>query len=111
MCWLRAPHLNPPSPAPCQMEPRDEKTSVQVQSMNAQTPSKTEENQRPESKTNQQLSQPYEICKTSTPGSNPDGASNFPKKNAGLWRCPTRFDVRFECVVILALENFSRYNY
>jgi hypothetical protein len=34
-------------------------------------------NQRPESQTNQQLGQPCEICKTSTPGSNPGGASNF----------------------------------
>jgi len=51
-------------------------TSVQLQSTNAQTPSKTEEDQRPESKTMQQLTEPDEICKTSTPGSNPGGASN-----------------------------------
>src|SRR5262245_14273806 len=52
------------------------KTSVQLQSTNAQTPAKTEEYQRPESKTIQQDREPMEICKTSTPGSNPGGASN-----------------------------------
>jgi len=39
-------------------------TSVQLQSTNAQTPPKTEEYQRPESKTIQQLAEPDEICKT-----------------------------------------------
>ena len=34
------------------------------------------EYQKPESKTNQHDREPYEICKTSIPGSNP-GASNF----------------------------------
>ena len=53
------------------------KTSVQLQSTNAQTASKTEEYQRPESKTIQQLAVPDEVCKTSTPGSNPGGASKF----------------------------------
>ena len=58
-------------------------TSVQLQSTNAQTPPKTEEYQRPESKTIQQLAEPDEICKTSTPGSNPGGASNFPEHFSG----------------------------
>ena len=53
------------------------KTSVQLQSTSAQTPPKTERYQRPESKTIQQLPEPSEICKTSTPGSNPGGASNL----------------------------------
>ena len=56
---------------------------VQLQSTNAQTPPKTEEDQRPESKTIQQLAEPDEVCKTSTPGSNPGGASNFPQKSIG----------------------------
>jgi len=51
-------------------------TSVQLQSTNAQTPPKAGEYRRPESKTIQQLAEPDEICKTSTPGSNPGGASN-----------------------------------
>jgi hypothetical protein len=55
---------------------RPAETSVQLQSPNAQTPSKIEEYQRPESKTIQQLTEPEEICKTSIPGSNPGGASN-----------------------------------
>ena len=42
-------------------------TSVQFQSTNAQTPSKTGEYQTPESKTIQQLTEPDEVCKTSTP--------------------------------------------
>jgi hypothetical protein len=58
------------------------KTSVQLQSTNAQTPPKIEEYQRPESKTNQQLAEPDEICKTSIPGSNPGGASITPNKSA-----------------------------
>ena len=52
-------------------------TSVQLQSTNARTPPKTEEYQRPECKTIQQLAEPDEICTTSTPGSNPGGASKF----------------------------------
>jgi hypothetical protein len=43
------------------------RTSVQLQSTNARTLPKSEEYQRPESKTNQQLSEPCEICKTSIP--------------------------------------------
>jgi hypothetical protein len=34
----------------------------------------------------QQLAEPDEICKTSTPGSNPGGASNFLKKICSLVR-------------------------
>jgi hypothetical protein len=52
------------------------KTSVRVQSTKAQRRPKTQEHQRPESKTNQQDREPREICKTSIPGSNPGGASN-----------------------------------
>jgi len=51
------------------------RASVQLQSTNARTPPKTGEYQRPESKTSQQHTEPAEICKTSTPGSNPGGAS------------------------------------
>ena len=57
--------------------PRAERTSVQLQSTNAQIPCKTGEHQRPESKTIQQVTEPCEICKTSIPGSNPGGASNY----------------------------------
>src|SRR5882672_11043887 len=61
------------------------KTSVQLQSTNTQTRPKTEEYQRPESKTIQQLAEPGEVCKTSTPGSNPGGASNSkPHENHDL---------------------------
>src|SRR2546426_11112349 len=59
------------------------KTSVQLQSRSARTPPKTGEYQRPESKTIQQLTEPSEICTTSTPGSNPGGASNFLRKSNG----------------------------
>jgi hypothetical protein len=65
------------------------KASVQLQSTNTQTPPKIEEYQRPESKTNQQLTEPDEICKTSIPGSNPGGASKFLRKSASfvrVWR-------------------------
>ena len=62
---------------------RPTRTSVHLQSTNAQTPRKTEEYQRPESKTIQQLAEPDEICKTFTPGSNPGGASNFLRKSNG----------------------------
>ena len=66
-------------------------TSVQLQSTNARTPPKTEEYQRPESKTIQQLAEPDEICKTSTPGSNPGGASNLPKQ---IPACKNQRDTR-----------------
>jgi hypothetical protein len=46
----------------------------------ARTPVKTRDQGRPASKTSQQLRQPCPVCKTSTPGSNPGGASNLPKK-------------------------------
>lgn len=39
------------------------------------SPVKTEEYQRPDSKTNQQHREPSEICKTSIPDSNPGGAA------------------------------------
>jgi hypothetical protein len=50
--------------------------SPKLQSTSAQTPGKTEEYPKPESKTKQQDREPAEICKTSIPGSNPGGASN-----------------------------------
>ena len=62
-----------------QLEPAE--TSVQLQSTNAQTPSKTVEYQRPESEAIQQLREPDEVCKTSTGSSNLPGASN-PKSQA-----------------------------
>jgi hypothetical protein len=58
-------------------------TSVQLQSTNAPTAEKTEEHQRPESKTIQQDREPREICKTSIPGSNPGGASNISHRENG----------------------------
>ena len=54
-------------------------TSVQLQSTNAQAPLKTGQYQTPESKTIQQHTEPSEICKTSTPGSNPLASTNFPR--------------------------------
>ena len=62
------------------MERQALRTSVQLQSTKARTPAKTTDNQRPESKTNQQDREPCEICKTSIPGSNPGGASIFPQQ-------------------------------
>src|SRR6186997_17222 len=56
---------------------RREKLRAKFRATNAPTRPKTREHQRPESKTNQQLSQLYEICKTSIPGSNPGGASTL----------------------------------
>jgi hypothetical protein len=50
---------------------------AKLRAINAQTPRKTEEHQRPKSKTNQQDRELREICKTSIPGSNPGGASNL----------------------------------
>jgi hypothetical protein len=38
---------------------------------------KTSDHARTEGKTSQQLSASVKVCKTSTPGSNPGGASNF----------------------------------
>src|SRR5687768_13154002 len=43
-----------------------EELRAKFRAINAQTPGKTEEYQRPESKTNQQDREPDEICKTST---------------------------------------------
>jgi mRNA-degrading endonuclease toxin of MazEF toxin-antitoxin module len=51
---------------------------AKLRASNAQTPPKTGEHQRPESKTNQQDREPRESCETSIPGSNPGGASKFP---------------------------------
>jgi hypothetical protein len=51
---------------------------AKLRATNAQTPPKTAEHQRPESKTNQQDREPDEICNTSIPGSNPGGASKNP---------------------------------
>ena len=73
--WTRDKIIQPSDAEFC--ERRQARTSVQLQSTNAQTPGKNEEHQRPESKTNQQDRAPSEICKTSISGSNPDGASIF----------------------------------
>jgi hypothetical protein len=51
---------------------------AKLRAANARTRLRIKEHQRPESKTNQQDSEPSEICKTSIPGSNPGGASIFP---------------------------------
>ena len=69
---------------------RSHRISVQLQSTNAQTPTKTRGDQRPESKTNQQHREPCEICKTSIPGSNPGGASKIPKKIRAIGLSPPR---------------------
>jgi hypothetical protein len=53
----------------CNFSPRTPKTSP-----------KTEGYERPESKTNQQLAEPDEICTTSIGGSRPPGACQFPNK-------------------------------
>jgi hypothetical protein len=50
----------------------------------ARTPGKTEDQGRPVSKTSQQVSDFGPVCKTSTPGSNPGGASNFPQQPESL---------------------------
>ena len=55
----------------------------------AQTPGKTGEQGRPESRTNQQDRRPGPVCKTSIPGSNPGGASNpYSKHSAHLRATP-----------------------
>ena len=51
---------------------------AKLRAINAQTPRKTGEHQRPESKTNQQLAEPCKICKTSIPGSHPGGGAPIP---------------------------------
>jgi hypothetical protein len=84
---------------PASTERQALRTSVQLQSTNAQTPRKTEEHQTPESKTNQQDREPDEICKTSIPGSNPGGASKISNKIANRapardWRPPVLFPNR-----------------
>jgi hypothetical protein len=55
---------------------RAREVRAKLRAINAPTPPKTEEYRRPDSKTNQQDTEPCEICKTSIPGSNPGGASN-----------------------------------
>jgi hypothetical protein len=49
------------------LQKTSDNTSVQLQSTNAQIPSKTRGYQKPESKTSQQLTEPGDICKTSIP--------------------------------------------
>jgi hypothetical protein len=77
---------------------RRAETCVRFTSDSAQTPSKTRGSQRAARKTGQQLSQPYEICKTSIPGSNPGGASNSPV------RIPLR---KFACPVVCSPRRAS----
>src|SRR5262249_8903597 len=54
---------------------RRQRSCVRFTSNYARIPAKTRGLQRPASKTGQQLSQPYEICKPPPPGPNPGGAS------------------------------------
>ena len=56
----------------------------------AQTPGKTGEQGRPESRTNQQHRRPGPVCKTSIPGSNPGGASKIPSKTPTVLSCARR---------------------
>jgi len=58
------------------------KTRDQFESINAQTPGKAVTLHGPEGKENHHQGLYGEICKTSTPGSNPGGASTFPSKFA-----------------------------
>ena len=60
-----------PSQAWCRTSLEAGETSVQLQSTNAQTASKTEEYQRPESTTIQQLAEPDEVYETTPQGRNP----------------------------------------
>ena len=52
----------------------------QFENRSAQTRRKTTKHHAPESRASRQEREPDEICKTSTPGSNPGGASNFPRQ-------------------------------
>ena len=54
----------------------DQRTCVRFTSVNALTTGNTKSQQTAAGKTGQQESQPWAICKTSIPGSNPGGASN-----------------------------------
>jgi hypothetical protein len=58
------------------------------ETVNAQTPPKTGHHPGPEDKASQQDQQPSEICKTSIPGSNPGGASNFSVQIRSFVRAP-----------------------
>jgi hypothetical protein len=60
----------------------DHRTWEQFGNIDAQTPRKTGEQGRPENRANQQDRRPGPVCKTSTPGSNPGGASTFLSKNS-----------------------------
>jgi hypothetical protein len=62
------------------------RTREQLGNNGAQTVGKTGEQDRPESRTNQQDGRPGPVCKTSIPGSNPGGASKIPRKIA--WFVP-----------------------
>jgi len=53
-----------------------------------QTPGKRKGQQRAAGKSGQQHSQPWEICKTSIPGSNPGGASNPKRSIPVTWVTP-----------------------
>jgi hypothetical protein len=53
------------------------KLGSKVGAIDAQTPRKTGHRQVPEDEASQQDREPSRICKTSTPGSNPGGASKI----------------------------------
>jgi hypothetical protein len=56
----------------------------QLGNNSAQTPGRTGEQGRRESRTNQQHRRPGPVCKTSIPGSNPGGASKIHRKSASF---------------------------
>jgi hypothetical protein len=66
------------------LQPR---TSEQLRSNNAQTPGTTRHHQGPEDEARHYESRPCTVCKTSVPGSNPGGASIFPREIHGFGLC------------------------
>ena len=60
---------------------RQNATSEQSRSNNAQTPGNTRHHQGPEDEARHHDRRPCTVCKTSIPGSNPGGASIFPEQN------------------------------
>ena len=60
----------------------------QFETIRAQTPWNTVVLHSPEGKTNRHHGRPSEICKTSTPGSNPGGASTFLEKIGSIVLVP-----------------------
>ena len=64
------------------------RTSEQLRSNNAQTPVKTRHHQGPEDEARHWTGQPWTVCKTSIPGSNPGGASKSPVQIRSFVRQP-----------------------